>query len=163
MTGAFTQIRWADIAAVTVILTFLAGVGVLLFQPLCRDWVWAVLKSKKDRDKLEALLREVFDVELERSAHSAEMVAAHEDALTFMRATIERQGEELRQLPRIANSLEQQTRAFREMTLTLGKIHEEVQEHGKRFERWEGFMEGKQGEWKGPDRRQTRRHREGDG
>lgn len=150
-----TKVHWADIAAITGILTFIITVLVFLLQPRCKVWVWAVFEG--DKKKLGIIVREILDPELMALKSATSLTDEHTDTLQFLKASLERQGEELRQLPLIAASMDEQVKSFRIMAETLGKIHEEVQEHGRRFERWDGFMEGQQGEWQGGTRRKHKR------
>src|SRR4051812_39087878 len=152
---ALTRVHWADIGAITGILTFTLGILVFLLQPRCKTWVWSVFEG--DKKKLGLIVREILDPELMALKSATAATDEHADSLTFLRAALERQGEELRQLPKIAASMDEQVKSFRVMAETLGKIHEEVQEHGRRFERWDGFMEGQQGEWQGGTRRKKKR------
>lgn len=147
------SVMWQSLAASTVILTFLCSLVLYLLQPLCRDWVWKTLG--RDKRRLAELLKE----ELALLQRTAETVDEHSGTLAFLKSSIERQGEELRMLPRMVISLEQMGRSFEAMTTTLREIHDEVIEHGKKFERWDGFMEGQAGEWKGGTRRQNKRRK----
>lgn len=151
----------------------MAGVAAVVFSaaawfllPRCKGFVWDVLKSDPDRyDQMhrdsvarddewaEARVRDLLRSELISLEHAARQGDAHEEALKFMRDTILQQGKEIQQLPDIA-------KAMTAISVTMKEIHVEVQEHGKRFERWDGYMEGL-GEWDGRERRnRTRRKSE---
>ena len=151
-------IPWENLAAQSVILTFIAALLAFLLVPRAKTWLWGVLES--DKAKLQSLVEDCFQEELETLTNVKAMTESHEDALEFVKASLQSQGEELRQLPRIAASMEQQARSFKEMTITLSKIHAEVTEHGKQFAKWDGFMEGQEGKWLGGDRRKIKRRTE---
>lgn len=160
------NINWGEASAAAGLVTLIAGALAWIFLPRCRDFIWHVLKDdpaafdelrraslQRDTDHFNALVREALSSELESLEVAARLADSHDDSIRFVRESIMQQGKELQQLPNIAN-------AMTAISKTMEKIHMEVQEHGKRFERWDGYMEGLQ-EWDGRERRtRTRRKSE---
>lgn len=163
-------LNWGEIGVATALATTAVSLLMYLFEPRCKQWVWAILAldpARYDKLRIESLERNVVHTasvaksalaeEIRDIAEALTSARAHADTLTFITEAIRRQGEELRQLPRVVIALDATTTAFKEMTVTLSKIHTEVIDHGARFERWEGFMEGQSGEWTGSRRRHSKR------
>lgn len=120
---------WQDAAAASALSTGVVAIVAYLLFPRCKEQVWLIIEGD--------LLRS-----------ERHMKKALEKELTYMY-----------QLPTIAESMKQNAKAFEVVADRLKEIHEEVQEHSKRFERWDGFMEGMEGKWSGNERRGSGRRK----
>lgn len=158
------NIDWGEASAAAGLVTLIAGALAWIFLPRCRDFIWHVLKDDpsqfdelrrasqaRDTEVFASKVREVLSSELESLEIAARLADSHEDSIRFVRESILQQGKELQQLPAIAS-------AMTAISQTMKEIHIEVQEHGKRFERWDGYMEGLQ-EWDGRERRTRSRRK----
>lgn len=157
------NINWGEVSAAAGLVALVLGAVAWVFAPRCRDLIWKVLKddptrfdelrrasTERDVEWMGTKMRHELKSELESLEVAARLADSHEDSLRFMRESIMQQGKELQQIPDIA-------KAMTSISVTMKEIHTEVQEHGKRFERWDGYMEGLQ-EWDGRERRtKTRR------
>lgn len=119
----------------------LTALGYLLF-PRCKE-----------------AIRRFMKVEIDKLGVIEEKIDKHEDEITFLRAAVLQHGNEMKQLPLIAESMRASAAASQDMARTMREIHEEVKDHSKQLAKWDGFMQGVEGKWNGIDRRgHGRRH-----
>lgn len=129
----------SDAVAASALTTGTLSVLAYLLFPRCKEAVRGWLKI--EISKIEAL---------------TQRVDAHDDEIRFVRAAVLQQGEQMRELPRISESMRASAAAVQDMAITMKEIHGEVTDHTKQLARWDGFMEA----WDGKERRGRGRRRE---
>lgn len=133
------------VAASATASTVILGVLAYLLFPRCKEFVWTVVCSDTPRLAASIILA------LRRAP------AEHRELITTL---IEPELNAVSRLPEIARAIEATAKAQEKMAITLKEIHDETMEHGKRMERWEGYMEG---QWDGKTERRQRTRRKPDG
>jgi hypothetical protein len=106
--------------------------------------------------RLKDIVRKIVANEITKLEAVVQKTDKHDDEIAFVRAAVMRQGEEMKQLPHIAESMRASAAAVQDMALTMREIHGEVKDHTKQLARWDGFMEA----WDGKERRGSGRRRQ---
>lgn len=138
-------------AASTVILS---AVGWIL-TPRIRSFIWATLANDTTQyDKLRVesfgrqiaagkeVVRTMLSKELAQLEAIHSVVEDHANQIEFVHKTVLRQADEIKQLPIIAQSLQSIANSSKETARAMREIHNEVSDHGKRLERWDGYFDG---------------------
>jgi hypothetical protein len=83
-------------------------------------------------------------------------------SIQAMRKIMADQTATLKELPSISSALRESSRALENVATMVKDVHTEVQDHGRRLERWDGYMDAlrEQNAWDGiTERRQTTRRK----
>ncbi len=161
-----------ETSAVTVASTvILSAVGWFL-TPRIKAFVWATVSgdtTQYDKLRVESFSRQtaagkeivrlMLVKELEQLESLRSIVEDHTNEIQFMHETMLQQAEEIKQLPVIALSMQSIAESSRETARTMSKIHNEVIDHGKRLERWEGYFDG-QNDTEARERRHRKRRKD---
>jgi hypothetical protein len=161
-------------ASATATITILGVLGYLLF-PRCKELIWRILEAdpeKYDRLRQASLKRNPQLVsEVVKGSLSEELLllkqvnkqtSDNSVSIQAMRKIMADQTATLKELPSISSALRESSRALENVATMVKDVHTEVQDHGRRLERWDGYMDAlrEQNAWDGiTERRQTTRRK----
>ena len=144
-------IQAATSSAATV--TILGILGYLLF-PRCKEFIWKVIEGdgekydriraasiKRNPEQVAHTVKEVLGEELTILKAVNKQTSENSTAITGMQKQLRDQGTILRELPTISSALKESSRALENVASMVKDVHTEVQDHGRRLERWDGYMD----------------------
>jgi hypothetical protein len=156
----FGKLVGAIVAALAIAITALWRI----VRPACDSFVHNCMG--RNREKLKKLIDDLYAEELAQRVAKVEALAvasqqaltlaeAHTDSLRALQVAIERQGSEIKELPRIADALDAHAETFKSITQTLADVQRDLGKQGRLLGEISGFLRAQNGgKWDGVDRRQ---------